>query len=98
MPGLLKQLEEIKSRYNIYLVSVDEDTEKAKFFLAEIQADPNFQSYFYSDARSDLSRKWGTNKIPETYFFDSKGVLVRKVAGEMDWLSPKSKNFLIIEN
>ena len=98
MPGLLRGLNRLAARYNVYLVSVDEDLERAKIFLSEIQTDQKFQSYFYSDARSDLSRKWGTNKIPETYFFDSKGRLVRKVAGEMDWQSPKSQKFLFTEN
>ena len=39
------------------------------------------------DTEGKVSRLYGTTGVPETFVIDGKGVIVKKVMGQMDWSS-----------
>jgi len=46
------------------------------------------------DSDGALSRRYGTTGVPETFIIDTKGVILKKVVGGMDWSSPEVIAFL----
>ena len=41
------------------------------------------------DTDGAVSRRYGTTGVPETFVIDTKGVIMKKVVGAMDWSSPE---------
>ena len=41
------------------------------------------------DTDGAVSRRYGTTGVPETFVIDTKGVIMKKVVGGMDWSSPE---------
>lgn len=46
------------------------------------------------DFSADLAHRYGTRKIPETYIVNSRGVVVRKIVGAVNWDSPGMVQYL----
>lgn len=46
------------------------------------------------DFSADLAHRYGTRKIPESYILDSRGVVVRKIVGAVNWDSPGMVQYL----
>jgi peroxiredoxin len=40
------------------------------------------------DTDGKVSRRYGTTGVPETFVIDTKGVIMKKVVGGLDWSSP----------
>jgi peroxiredoxin len=41
------------------------------------------------DADGEVAGRYGTSMVPETFIVDTKGVIMKKVVGAMDWSSPQ---------
>jgi peroxiredoxin len=46
------------------------------------------------DTEGTTAKRYGTTGVPETFVIDSKGVILKKVIGQMDWSSPEVLAFL----
>jgi peroxiredoxin len=67
-------------------------------------ADPDAYHKFLSNHKIDFitvrdpeqtsSRLYGTQKIPETYIIDRKGIVRRKFISDVDWSRPEIVDFL----
>ena len=64
--------------FELVMVAVADETEKAKVFLGDWGAmalyDPNW----------DVAKRYGTSKLPETYLV-VRGEVVKKFVGQTDW-------------
>lgn len=82
LPDLVEFAHKNKATIQVLLVAVNDKPEKVKSF---IQKFPKLQAAFYLDNAEVTSRKFGTLKLPETYLYNSKGQLIRKLIGAQDW-------------
>lgn len=41
------------------------------------------------DTDGAVSRRYGTTGVPETFVINTKGVIMKKVVGAMDWSAPE---------
>jgi len=41
------------------------------------------------DTDGKVAKRYGTTGVPETFVIDTKGVILKKVIGPMDWSSPE---------
>lgn len=64
--------------FEIVMVAVADETEKAKVFLG------NWSSMALYDPNWDVAKRYGTDKLPETYLV-VRGEVVRKFVGQTDW-------------
>ncbi len=68
--------------FDIVMVAVADETRKAKVFLGDwgemALYDPNW----------DVARRYGTDKLPETYLV-VRGEVVKKFIGQTDWDNPE---------
>ena len=46
------------------------------------------------DSDGQISRRYGTTGVPETFLVDTKGVIRKKVVGGLDWSHPEVIQFL----
>lgn len=68
------------------LINVSDDRAKAKKFLQKNSPQPPLKNvYQLYDEGMDTPKKFGTFKLPESYFFDKEGKLLRKIEGEGEW-------------
>jgi cytochrome c biogenesis protein CcmG, thiol:disulfide interchange protein DsbE len=74
----------------ILAVSVDEDPDAYRRFLARFHVDLTT----VRDPNQTAARLYGTSIWPETYIIDRKGILRRKVVGDPDWFNPEIRTFL----
>jgi peroxiredoxin len=73
-------------RFQMLAVSIDEGGKDAvnAFFKKGGVVLP---ALLDSDGR--IARQYGTTGVPETFVIDTKGVILKKVIGPMDWSSPQ---------
>jgi peroxiredoxin len=76
--------------FQMLAVSIDEGGEKvvSEFFKGAGATLP-----VLLDTDNAVSRRYGTTGVPETFIVDSKGVILKKVVGGMDWSSPEVVGF-----
>jgi peroxiredoxin len=74
----------------ILAVSIDEDPDAYKGFLARHHVDLTT----VRDPNQTAARLYHTDGWPETYIIDRKGIIRRKVVGDPDWSNPEIREFL----
>lgn len=89
MPALV-QLHHEHPEWAILAVSVDEDPEAYKQFIAERHVDLTT----VRDPDERVAKLYGTDGWPETYIIDRKGIIRRKVVGDPDWSNPEIRSFI----
>jgi thiol-disulfide isomerase/thioredoxin len=68
--------------FGIVMVAVADETEKAKVFVG------NWGSMVLFDPQWDVAKRYGTDKLPETYLVVG-GEVVRKFVGQTNWDDPE---------
>ncbi|MES1242431.1 MAG: TlpA disulfide reductase family protein [Acidobacteriota bacterium] len=68
--------------FGIVMVAVADETDKARIFLG------NWGSMVLFDPNWDVAKRYGTDKLPETYLVVG-GEVVRKFVGQTDWDNPE---------
>ncbi len=68
--------------FGIVMVAVADETDKAKVFLG------NWGSMVLFDPQWDVAKRYGTDKLPETYLVVG-GEVVRKFVGQTNWDDPE---------
>lgn len=74
----------------VLAVSVDEDEEQYRQFLAERGV--SFPTA--RDPQRAVSSRYGTAKYPESYLIDRAGKVLRKYVGAEDWVRPEIANYI----
>ncbi len=70
-------------RIQFLLIAVNDQEVEMKKFLSRFKFPPNMIIAFDPDGSS--MRDFGTVKVPETYFFNEKGLALKKFIGAQDW-------------
>lgn len=86
----LVELQRRMPQIAVVSVSADQDEAAYRQFLATHSV--NFLSV--RDPSSRIPHMYGTEKIPETYVIDRKGVLRRKFVSAQNWTSPEIIDYL----
>jgi thiol-disulfide isomerase/thioredoxin len=68
--------------FGIVMVAVADETDKAKVFLG------NWGAMALYDPNWDVAKRYGTDKLPETYLVVG-GEVVKKFVGQTDWDNPE---------
>jgi cytochrome c biogenesis protein CcmG, thiol:disulfide interchange protein DsbE len=89
LPSLL-QLHRDMPNLTILAVSIDEDPDAYKQFIASRHID----LITVRDPSQSSPKLFHTDMWPETYAIDQNGVIRRKFVGAQDWSSPEIRAFL----
>jgi len=89
MPGL-EQLHHDRPDLAILAVSIDEDQDAYKRFIAMRHVDLTT----VWDPSKSAATLYHTEGWPETYIIDRKGVIRRKLVGDPDWDNPEIRSYL----
>lgn len=89
IPSLQRLARDLSDRddFGLVMVAVADETHKAEVFLGGWGAmalyDPNW----------DVAKRYGTDKLPETYLV-VRGEVVRKFVGQTDWDDPELRDLI----
>lgn len=89
LPSLL-QLHHDRPDLAILAVSIDEDADDYKNFIARRHVD----LITVRDPNQTAAKLYGTEGWPETYIIDRNGRIRRKIVGDPDWSNPEIRAFL----
>ncbi len=88
MPSMEKLYQELKGEsFEILAVSIDVSGTKAVLpFMIENKL--SFPAL--TDSKGDIKSLYQTTGVPESFIIDEEGIIVEKVIGPRDWVSPGS--------
>lgn len=91
-PSLLKLLNKFNGEIVLLAISADYEEKDIQTFLKAFGAEnPNL--FVAWDKELEVGKKFGTEKLPESYIIGRDGHLIRKVAGVDDWSSSDAFDF-----
>jgi thiol-disulfide isomerase/thioredoxin len=94
-PALLRMAEKNKKKVIILAISTDRSPEKIQNFLKKQATRPPSNMMVIWDEHKILTEDiFQTFKLPETIILDRAGKMIRKEAGQTDWLSPDLETLL----
>lgn len=73
--------------FEIVMVAVADETQKAEVFLG------NWGTMALYDPNWDVAKRYGTDKLPETYLV-VRGQVVKKFVGQTDWDDPELRELI----
>jgi thiol-disulfide isomerase/thioredoxin len=73
--------------FGIVMVAVADQTDKARVFLG------NWDAMALYDPNWDVAKRYGTDKLPETYLV-VHGEVVKKFVGQTDWDNPELRQLI----
>jgi thiol-disulfide isomerase/thioredoxin len=73
--------------FGIAMIAVADNTEKAKLFVGD------WGSMVLYDPNWDVAKRYGTDKLPETYLV-VRGQVVQKFVGQTDWDNPELRQLI----
>lgn len=94
IPSLQKLANSIgdESKFKILAVSVDEDFGRLGRFLKSVPEDSSMVVGW--DGKASLAKKFGVEKLPESFLVDNQGKLIMKIVGYQDWNAKEFRSFL----
>jgi thiol-disulfide isomerase/thioredoxin len=92
-PSMLRLVAAYNGKIKMVTVSQDENLEDLERFLKRFGKGTSDVTHLWDPDRV-LAKKFGTEKLPETYIFNSKFKLVRKVPNSEDWERQQVKDYL----
>jgi peroxiredoxin len=87
VPSLVRMNQAMQGKpFQLLAVSIDEGGKDAvtRFFQSSGTTLPALL-----DTDGAVARRYGTTGVPETFVIDTKGVIMKKVVGGMDWSAPQ---------
>ncbi|OFZ11216.1 MAG: hypothetical protein A2Z20_11045 [Bdellovibrionales bacterium RBG_16_40_8] len=91
-PSLLKLLKKFNGEIVMIAISADYEEKDIHIFLKAFgEVNPNLHVVW--DKSLELAKKFGTEKLPESYIIGRDGRLIRKVSGVDDWSTNDAINF-----
>lgn len=91
-PTILKAADQISNQVQFVAVNLDDDINAAQQFLKKFDYQKKNIIYLW-DRNQELSKLYGTLKLPESYILDSQRHLIRKIGGATNWENPKNIEF-----
>jgi cytochrome c biogenesis protein CcmG/thiol:disulfide interchange protein DsbE len=88
-PSLMALLKKFENQVELIAVSGDYEEADIHTFLKSFAVKSN-QVHVVWDKELDISKKFGTFRLPESYIIGKRGELIRKVSGVDDWSSPEA--------
>lgn len=76
--------------FELLLINVGEPYNSIKDFLNK----NNYTVEVYRDINQEVSKTFGTFKYPESYIVDKKGIIRKKVIGQINWQEDMAVNFI----
>lgn len=92
-PSMLRLVASYGGKIKLVTVSQDESKDDLERFLKRFGKGSSDVTHLWDPDRV-LAKKFGTEKLPETYIFNSKFKLVRKVPNSEDWDRQQVKDYL----
>ncbi len=90
-PSLNALTEQLRGQpIQILAVSIYTDAHRYRQFLSAYHV----RYLTARDATPALAHRYGTVKIPESYIVNSRGLVVRKIVGAINWDSPSMVRYL----
>lgn len=91
MPSLVEFDKKYKGKgVAVLLINVNESLESINKFLKK----NNFDSAVYRDVSGEMAKEFGTFKFPESFLVDKKGILRKKIIGELNWMEDNVTNYV----
>jgi peroxiredoxin len=87
IPSMVRMNQAMQGKpFQLLAISIDEGGKNAvtEFFRKSGVVLPTLL-----DTDGAVSKRYGTTGVPETFVIDTKGVIMKKVVGAMDWSSPE---------
>lgn len=95
MPSMERLIRQYDGRgLEMLAVTLDQKREDARGFLREFMGGRRSAMTVLWDPASEVSRAFGTEKIPETYIIDREGRVVARFVSDYDWTRPKVKQMV----
>jgi thiol-disulfide isomerase/thioredoxin len=86
-PSMMELQQTMDGReFRMVAISQDEDEAALRAFIEEIGVDTD-RILVLRDPDGELTRRYGTELLPETYLIDTEGSIVARFANERDWTS-----------
>lgn len=87
-PSLIKLTKQFPNKeINFLFVAVNDDSKKIEKFLSKNEMNPE-NSVVLLDEEGIHQKSFGTYRLPETFIFNKKGEIVKKLAGAQEWDKP----------
>ena len=87
VPSLIRMNQAMQGKpFQLLAVSIDEGGKDA---VADFFRKSGASLPALLDTDGKVARRYGTTGVPETFVIDTKGVIMKKVVGGMDWSSPE---------
>lgn len=89
IPSLQRLAKDLSTRedFELVMVAVADETQKAKVFLGD------WGTMALYDPNWDVAKRYGTDKLPETYLV-VRGEVVKKFVGQTDWDDPDLRELI----
>jgi peroxiredoxin len=95
MPSMERLIRQYKGRgLEMLAVSLDQKRAEADKFLDKFLSGRRSAMTVLWDPASEVSRRFGTEKIPETYIIDREGRIVARFVNDYDWTRPEVKQLV----
>lgn len=95
MPSMERLVRQYRERGLVMVaISLDVQREDIGRFMQEFLPGERSQMTVLWDEKSESSREFGTELIPETYIIDRDGQIIARFAGEYDWTRPEAKQLI----
>ena len=92
-PSMVKMAEILKDSVVLITVAADERKDDVEAFIRTFKGvAPNIVHLW--DPTTNVAKKFGTEKLPETYIFKRDLKLAKKVVNSLDWTIPEVQEFL----
>lgn len=92
-PSMVKLINVFKDEIEFVAISNDSSKEDIEVFAKAFDLNSSPHIRIFWDKESELMRLFKVNKLPESFIFDRRGRLVKKIVGTRDWAAPDAIDF-----
>lgn len=89
-PSLIDLVKRMNGNLQLIAISGDSNLNDVNAFLSAFPLFDSKNIHFVWDQDRSLMKKFGVDRLPETFIFNSDGLFKRKISGEVDWSSNES--------
>lgn len=92
-PSMVKLLEQHKGQLQILAISNDSDRTDIDTFAKAFKLNEQEGMKLLWDKEMKMARLFAIGKLPESFIFDKKGRLVKKIVGTREWDTPDALQY-----
>jgi cytochrome c biogenesis protein CcmG, thiol:disulfide interchange protein DsbE len=94
VPSLIKLVEAMQGKVQLFAVSEDESMAEINSFLKSFPKIKNQNIHIIWDEKREIINLYKGDRLPETFIFNADLKLAKKVIGAINWHTPDSKAYL----